>query len=111
MTEALMQGVNCEGVLCVQVQGYVGTLYLALYFAINLNFSKLWFQSLYSRVRLFQPYGLQPTGSSIHGISQASIVKWLAISFSRGLSDPGMNPCLLCLQHWQVVSLLPAPPL
>ena len=57
MTEALMQGVNCEGVLCVQVQGYVGTLYLALYFAINLNFSKLWFQSLYSRVRLFQPYG------------------------------------------------------
>ena len=34
-----------------------------------------------------------PPDSSVHGISQARILDWLAISFSRGgLSDPGMEP-------------------
>ena len=28
-------------------------------------------------------------GSSVHGISQASILQWVAISFSRGYSQPG----------------------
>ena len=32
---------------------------------------------------LLQPHGLQPPGSSVHGISQARIVKWIAISLSR----------------------------
>ena len=36
--------------------------------------------------------------SSVHGISQAIIRKWVAISYSRG-SSQGLNPCLL---HWQV---------
>ena len=30
-----------------------------------------------------------PPGSSVHGVSQARILGWLAISFSRGLTDPG----------------------
>ena len=29
-----------------------------------------------------------PPGSSVHGISQARILEWVAISFSRGLSQP-----------------------
>ena len=29
-----------------------------------------------------------PPGSSLHGISQAKILKWVAISFSRGSSQP-----------------------
>ena len=29
-----------------------------------------------------------PPGSSVHGISQARIVEWVAISFSRGSSQP-----------------------
>ena len=33
-----------------------------------------------------------PPGSSIHGISQARILEWVAISFSRGSSDPGIKP-------------------
>ena len=37
-----------------------------------------------------QPQG--PPGSSVHGISQARILEWVAISFSRGSSDPGMEP-------------------
>ena len=41
---------------------------------------------------------LWPHGSSLHGISQARILKWVAISFSRG-SCCIMEPYLL---HWQV---------
>ena len=33
-----------------------------------------------------RPPGLSPPGSSIHGILQASILEWVAISFSRGSS-------------------------
>ena len=39
-----------------------------------------------------------PPGFSVHGISQARILEWVAISFSRG----SLNPCLL---HWQADSL------
>ena len=37
------------------------------------------------------------TGSSVHGISQATILGWVAISFSRGSSwarDQGLSPAL-----------------
>ena len=33
-----------------------------------------------------------PLGSSVHGIFQARILEWVAISFSRGLPDPGIEP-------------------
>ena len=34
-----------------------------------------------------------PPGSSVHRISQARILEWVAISFSRGaLSNPGIKP-------------------
>ena len=32
-----------------------------------------------------------PQGSSIHGILQARILEWIAISFSRDLPDPGIE--------------------
>ena len=34
-------------------------------------------------------------GSSVHGISQARISEWVAISFSRGSSTPRDRTCLL----------------
>ena len=44
-----------------------------------------------------------PPGSSVHEISQARILEWVAMSFSKGSSQPlGSNPHL---QHWQVDSL------
>ena len=43
-----------------------------------------------SRVRLFAtPWTVgSPPGSSVHGILQARILEWVAISFSRGSSRP-----------------------
>ena len=33
-----------------------------------------------------------PPGSSVHGILQARILEWVAISFSRDFPDPGIEP-------------------
>ena len=51
-----------------------------------------------------QPHGLQPARLlSVHGISQARILEWVAISFSGGIfSTQGSS---LHLLHWQEESL------
>ena len=36
-----------------------------------------------------------PSGSSVRGISQARILEWVAISSSRGFSNPGIKPSSL----------------
>ena len=51
----------------------------------------------------FDPMNCSPPGFSVHGILQASILKWVAISSSRGIfPTQGSNSGLL---HWQVASL------
>ena len=61
-----------------------------------------------SRVLLFcDPMGCSPPGSSVHGISQARILEWVAVSFSRGSSRPRdwmRVPCIVSLA-WQADSL------
>ena len=39
-----------------------------------------------------QPYGLQPARLPVHQISQAGVLEWVAISFSRDLPYPGIKP-------------------
>ena len=46
-------------------------------------------------------------GSSVHGIFQARVLEWVAISFSRDLPDPGMEPRSPTLQ----ADTLPSEPL
>ena len=59
---------------------------------------------------LWDPIGCSPPGSSVHGIFQARILEWVAISFFKGFFPPqGSNLALLSLLHWQVDSL-PLPP-
>ena len=41
-----------------------------------------------------------PPGSSIHGILQAKILEWVAISYSGGLSNPGIEPRSLVCVSW-----------
>ena len=41
---------------------------------------------------LCDPMDCSPPGSYVHGIFQARILEWVAISFSRGSSDPGIEP-------------------
>ena len=52
------------------------------------------------------PMDSSPPGSTVHGIFQARILEWVAISSSRGSSSPKeLNSSLLHLLHWQVHSL------
>ena len=39
-----------------------------------------------------------PPGSSLHGILQARILEWVAISFSKGSSQPGIESVSPALQ-------------
>ena len=57
-------------------------------------------------VRLFDPLDCSPPGSSVHGISQAGILEWVAIFSSRGSSQTkDQNLHLLHLLLWQADSL------
>ena len=38
-----------------------------------------------------------PPGSSVHGISQARILEWVAISFSRESYQPRNQSCISCI--------------
>lgn len=49
-------------------------------------------------------------GSSVHGIFQARTMEQVAISPPGALPNPGINPRLPCLLHWQEGSLPLAPP-
>ena len=51
------------------------------------------------------PMDCSPPGSYVHGIFQARIVEWVAISLPANLPHPGIESCLLCLLHWQVYCL------
>ena len=56
-----------------------------------------------SFLTLCDPMDSSLLGSSVHGISQAEILEWVSIFYSRGIFlTQGLNPHLLC---WQVDSL------
>ena len=44
---------------------------------------------------LCDPMDCSPPGSTVHGIFQAGILEWVAISFSRGSSQPRIKPLFL----------------
>ena len=48
---------------------------------------------------LCNPMDCSPPGSSVHAISQAKILEWVAIFFFRDLSNQRIEPMSL---HWQV---------
>ena len=54
-------------------------------------------KSLQSCLTLCSPLDCSPPGSSIHGILQARILEWVAISFSRGSSQPRNRTQVSCI--------------
>ena len=58
----------------------------------------------------WRPYGLYPPGPSVHGILQARTVEWGAISSSRDLPNPGMEPGSLAFQAGSVTCEPPRRP-
>ena len=74
--------------------------YLSVPYAILLG--KLWLRnyclhflcakSLQLCPTLCDPMDCSPLGSSVHGIPQARILEWVAVSYSRDLPDIGTEP-------------------
>ena len=60
-----------------------------------------------SLLTLCNPVDCSLPGSSVHGILQARILEWVAISFSRDLPNPGIEPGSPALQ----ADALPSEPL
>ena len=52
---------------------------------------------LLSHVQLYDTMDCSPPGSSVHGILQARILEWVAISFYKGSSQPRDWTCVFCL--------------
>ena len=50
--------------------------------------------SCFSHVWLCNPMDCSPPGASVHGILQARILEWVAISFSRRSSPPRDRTCV-----------------
>ena len=53
-----------------------------------------------SCLSLCDPMDCSPPGSSVHGMSQAGILQWLAISFSRASSWARDRICIPCIGRW-----------
>ena len=51
--------------------------------------------SLQACLTLCDSMNCSPPGSSVHGILQARLLEWVAISFSRDLPNPGIEPTSL----------------
>ena len=50
-----------------------------------------------SCLTLCNPMDYSPSGSSIHGVLQARILEWVAITFSRGSSQPKDQTPVSCI--------------
>ena len=59
---------------------------------------------------LCDPVDQSPPDSSVHGILQARVLEWVAISFSRDLSNPGIKPRAPALQTDSLPSEPPGKP-
>ena len=53
-----------------------------------------------SCLTLCDPTDYRPPGSSVHGILQVRILKWVAISSSRGSSEPRDRIQVSCIGGW-----------
>ena len=85
--------------------GRVGRVSIALE-AENARYLAWLCAQLLSHVRHFcDPMDCSLPGSSVHGILQAKILEWVAISFSRGSSQPRDQTHVSCVSGigWQIL--------
>ena len=59
---------------------------------------------------LCEPMDCSPPGSSVHGVLQARILEWVAISFCRGSSRPRNRTWVSCTSRWVLYHWAPGKP-
>ena len=78
-------GGDFRGEWYMYMYGWVPLLYTWNYHSIV---KQLCAQALQSCPTVCDPMDFSPPGSSVHGVLQARILKWVALPFSRGSSQP-----------------------
>ena len=48
---------------------------------------------------LCKPMDCRPPGSTVHGVFQARILEWVAVSYSRVSSQPRDRTCISCISY------------
>ena len=93
---------------------FIGCLYIeSVEIIFNLKFNIKFLccaRLLQTCLILCDPMDCSLPDSSVHGILQARILEWVALSFSRGSSRPRTRTRVSCLLHWQADSLPLVPP-
>ena len=59
-----------------------------------------WYSVAKSYLTLCDSMNRSPPGSSVHGISHERMLGWVAISSSRGSSQPRDQTCISCIVRW-----------
>ena len=87
LKEVLSPGSYSQGSSLFGPQGFSNTL---ICFVVLLLYSSVWVRakSLQSCLTHYDPTDCGPPGSFVHGILQARILEWAAMSSSRGSSQP-----------------------
>ena len=77
---------------------------LTILFSISFHFNK-WITCSVAQScpTLCDPKDCSPPGFSVHEVSQARILEWVAISFSRGSFQPRDRIAVSYLLHWQEI--------
>ena len=85
---------------------------LSIYISIdNIVVWRYWYRFVAkSCPTLSDPMDCSLPGYSVHGISQARILEWVSISFSRGSSQPRDQTCISCLVGGFFTTELPGKP-
>ena len=78
---------------------------LKVSYSIWMNFSKRVLMFAQLCLSLCNPMDCIPPGFSIHGIFQARILEWVAISYSGGSSNQGIEP--VSLDRWILYTASP----
>ena len=94
-------------VLAMEMRLWICCLAIACKYTVN----SVYVFQLLSRVTLCDSMDCSPPGSSVYGILQARILEWVAIPFSRDLSDLGIKPGSPTLQADSLLSELPEKPI
>ena len=91
---------------CIYLLKNLGWFYFVVFFLTSdIRCLVHWFSNVFSKwvlvaqscPTLCNPMDCSPPGSSVHGILQTRILEWVAISFSRGSSQPRDRTQMFCV--------------
>ena len=99
--------------ICTYGETKEGVLFYKRYFVTSSSAFPCCCLATMSSFPLWDPMDCRQPGSSVPGISQARILEWVAISFSRGSSQPRNQTHVSCmsrqiLYHWATWEVVPS---